>query len=906
MQMTKRLMGILLVCSLLLGVVGINVHAESLSAQGWYSDSGDLSGWTLDNGVITGDFQAMVNKRIRRDCLTDMHSFVVEMDISGDNTSSPYIQIMGVILELDGNNGNGDQVFVKLAGEMLEWFDGDGTKVHVRIERVQDGNLKFTLTGSGRNNTKTYTAVPTKADPGLEIGMYRGGKVVVSGLKVTMANNGDNKVPAADYNRLVIPVTVGEHFEFCGAGNWRETNGWTAGVSTGEGIWIQSAEADGPNARAVYITEKLSENWYTSMTFKPISTTNDGRSVCRVVFMDANRGSVMLLTMEHLVADHKVKFGWQKNINGVWQDVWKDDDWIVARDEAFTVTLQKQSDTQIALSIIGTSGYRQTVTKAVDSGVMAQISRVGASAERTTVRITNIVVTARTVQRDYTALAKQTYQNLVKNYVDLNNERIRPVRWGFKNGDLTNTGQTVHVSGVGEVWESTVLMMALHTYAQTLEKDGEEWSNVADIIANTVNMLISGYTEQQLTTATVAPNHAMDDCAWNVTGLLLGYYYNRELGYKSASAKCLKYAKGLFNSSYDTFYTTELGGLAYTAKKEDVSLYGATMALAGYYLNRIEPDSKIEKRYLDIYNGIEKVLRRPDGLYWCGVRATGAEGADNPYGIREAGSVSYIGGNMAMAVLNSLLGRRDLAEQTVLGIVRYETYSNGAYLNDRDAWNNTFFMGLFVQEVIHKNIAGAIAQRALDATVSAILQNACFDDGHYSAAWLGPREPSSLGYPSQGNYSTDGRNNWGKGYNNNGLNIGSTPNQIMTSATTAHVLLAAALSASYEDSVPTDPAEPIIPTDPMNPEDPAIPTEPAGSDATEPIGPATPTAPENPLDPSDAAPTQSTKNTESADGGELSRPERPSSFDTSVLLYALVAVVAAVGIAAVVARRKKK
>ena len=47
MQMTKRLMGILLVCSLLLGVVGVNVHAESLSAQGWYSDSGDLSGWTL-------------------------------------------------------------------------------------------------------------------------------------------------------------------------------------------------------------------------------------------------------------------------------------------------------------------------------------------------------------------------------------------------------------------------------------------------------------------------------------------------------------------------------------------------------------------------------------------------------------------------------------------------------------------------------------------------------------------------------------------------------------------------------------------------------------------------------------------------------------------------------------------
>lgn len=684
-----------------------------------------------------------------------------------------------------------------------------------------------------------------------------------------------------------------------------------------EGIWIQSAETDGPDAKAVYMTEKLSENWYTAMTFRPISTANNGRTVCRVVFMDANRGSVMLLTMEHLAAEHKVKFTWQTANGSGWDDVWKDSDWVIAEDEAFTVTLQKQAENRIALTIAGNSGYRKTATKDIDSGVMAQISRVGASTERSAVRITNVTVTAQTAHRDYTALAKQTYQNLVKNYVDANHNWISPVRWGFQNGDRTNTGQTVHVSGVGEVWESTVMMMALDTYAQTLEIGSAQWTETARIIANTVNMLVSGYPENQLTTATVAPNYAMDDCGWNVMGLLLGYYYNRELGNNAASAKCLKLAKALFNSSYDTFYSAELGGLSYTAKKADVSLYGATMALAGYYLNQIEPDTKIEKRYQDIYNGIEKLLRRPDGIYWCGVTAVGADGSGNPYGIGEAGSVSYLGGNMAMAVLNALLGETEKAEQTVLGIVRYETYSNGAYLNDRDAWNNTFFLGMFVREVIRRDIAEDIAQRALDATVSAVLENACFEDGYYSAAWLGPREPSSLGYPSQGDYSVDGRNNWGKGYNNNGLNIGSTPNQIMTTATTAHVLLAAALSATYEDKTPDTPGQPDTPdapADPIDPTDPATPDIPA--DPTDPIDPTDSTTSDIPTDPAVSTepswpadtdkPTQPTEDAESMGGTEPSLTATTVLSEKGALWIILVAVTVAAITVIVMELRKKK
>lgn len=904
----KRIICLLLTLILLTGLLTAAVRgAETFTSLGWRSDSSDFSGWSVSGDTITGDFNAMVNKRIWLDCLTDMRNFVVEMDISSDNISSPYIQILGVVTELDANHGNGDQVYVKVAGEGRDWMDAKGTETHVRIARSIGGDLQITLSGAGYDNTQTFTAVPVRASTNVEIGMYRGGKVTIRNLTVRMTGDGSDTGPAVDYNTLVIPVTAGEHFEFKGTGNWREPTHWTSGVSKAEGIWLQSDSADGAGAEAMYMTEKLSENWEVALTFRPISTMNDGRTVCRTVFTDASRTPVMLLTLEHLASDGKVKFSWQTANGNDWTEVWKDADWVLAKDSAFTVRMRKVSDSAIELSVTGDRGYRQSVTKTVSSAILASISRAGVGTERSTVRITNFTLTAETKNRDYTALAQQTYQNLMKNYLDRANNRLYPVRWGFRDGDVTNTGRSVTVSGVGEVWESTVMMMALDTYAQTLEKDSAAWTEVARIIANTVNMLNSGYTEKQMTTAASAPNYAMDDTGWNVMGLLLGYYYNRELGNKTEADRCLRYARGLFNSGYETFYSQTLGGLCYTTKQEDVSLYGAAMALAGFYLNQIAPDEQIEKRYTDIYNGLENLLRRPDGLYWCGVTATGAQGRDRPYGIGEAGSVTYLGGNMAMAVLNALLGETEKAEQTVLGIVRYESDNGGAFLNDRDAWNNTFFLGMFVREVIPKGIAGDIAQRALDATVTRVLENACFADGYYSASWLGPREPSSVGYPSEGDYSTDGRNNWGKGYNNNGLNVGSTPNQIMTSASTAHVLLAAALSASYEKAPqpPDDrPDEPTTPADPSLPTNPTPPTDPAPSENPDKPGQTESTPPE---------PTNGTENSETAGNvpshsGESGGKEPAADEKGPSLrwLWISAAVIAAAGAAAAYLFRKKK
>ena len=54
---------------------------------------------------------------------------------------------------------------------------------------------------------------------------------------------------------------------------------------------------------------------------------------------------------------------------------------------------------------------------------------------------------------------------------------------------------------------------------------------------------------------------------------------------------------------------------------------------------------------------MEEHLLRGDGLYWCDYESAGPRGRDRPNDIHEAGSVVFLGGNMAMGVLHARLYR---------------------------------------------------------------------------------------------------------------------------------------------------------------------------------------------------------------------------------------------------------
>lgn len=803
----KRFMSVCIALALLLALVPATAFAATLSDEGWIAYQDDYSGWTMEDGKIIGVYAAAVSSSLSKVCLDDVKNFVLEADITGSSSSSPYIQVLNNVIELNGDGGNGNQVYVKVAGQGKEWLDAEGTRVHVKILRIDGGELQIKLTGQGNDKALLYTAAVRSKDTAVEIGLYRG-TVTVENFTVGVPDAQDladfevAKVEPPDpdtYNQNVVDIQIDKPFEFKGNGAWGGETAWTWGENEEEGIWLLSDSTDGPNAGAAYVVEKLSGNWLTNCAVTPVSTENDGVSISQLRLMKKDKTDLVLLTVEYTHADGSWKLLWQEKQENEWVTLW-DSGTIAAADTTLNFRLDKVSDTELKLQIRGDQGYTASESVTLAEDTMDSISYMGLLTQKSSVRFTNFRVGTTLIDRDYSALAQETYQNLMKNFLNSEKNRLYPTFWGFKNGTVTNTGKTASFEGAGSVWESTVMLMALDTYAQSLEQGSEEYLEVASIIVNTVKMLTDYYPEGMITTAAVTPNWAMDDTGWTTMCLLLGYYYNKVLGNESDSALCYRYAKALFNSAYDTFYHEDLGGLCYTTAKTSLDLYAATLALAGYYINLIEPDEKIQSRFDDIYNGLETLLRRPDGLYWMGVDENGTSSASNPYGIREGGSCTYIGANMAMAVLNMLLGNEDKAYETVLGITRFESYNNGAFMNDRDAWNNTFFLGMFVREVMGKGVADGHVDRALYATVTMVLENACFEDGYYGASWSGPKEPSSLGYPSEGDYTTEGRNYWGVQFNNDGLNIGSTPNQIMTSATTAHVLLAAALNQKYDNT----------------------------------------------------------------------------------------------------------
>ncbi|MCL2884370.1 MAG: hypothetical protein FWF49_02645 [Oscillospiraceae bacterium] len=114
-----------------------------------------------------------------------------------------------------------------------------------------------------------------------------------------------------------------------------------------------------------------------------------------------------------------------------------------------------------------------------------------------------------------------------------------------------------------------------------------------------------------------------------------------------------------------------------------------------------------------------------DNLYWCdyNVGRTGADfhwgfipaekdgprgGSSGSTGVKEHGSFSFLGGNMAMAICHARLYRltgedkyRARAVRTARALTDSPDYNrDGVLANDRDAWVDGFFAGIYVEEVL--------------------------------------------------------------------------------------------------------------------------------------------------------------------------------------------------------------
>ncbi|MCL2884484.1 MAG: hypothetical protein FWF49_03235, partial [Oscillospiraceae bacterium] len=150
-------------------------------------------------------------------------------------------------------------------------------------------------------------------------------------------------------------------------------------------------------------------------------------------------------------------------------------------------------------------------------------------------------------------------------------------------------------------------------------------------------------------------------------------------------------------------------------------------------------------RAIQIYQALVQYHGRGDGLYWCDVTTDANRtpvGSDRPYYINEAGSFSFIGGNMAMAVLGARLYNMtgdatylSQAVRTVNAITAVEN-NKGVLLDDRDGWTDGQFVYMYASEALTLPGVAQSNREVLLNTAVSIMNNA-HSGQYYKADWSG-------------------------------------------------------------------------------------------------------------------------------------------------------------------------
>lgn len=334
---------------------------------------------------------------------------------------------------------------------------------------------------------------------------------------------------------------------------------------------------------------------------------------------------------------------------------------------------------------------------------------------------------------------------------------IRPTWGGFgaERGALPNAR--------GSLWERAMLVNALFEFYQLTGAP-----EIAARLRADWSWVRGAFSEAELTECgrRSHANWASDDTGWD-TGMFLQAHDI------TGDPTALRYARLAVGNAYGRWHDAALGGgLWYSDERRNKSIYEAALALAALRLNALTRDSHFLDAAAASEAWMRTALRRPDGLYWCETTRKGPVGLERPRDIHPGGSVTYLGGNMAVGVLEArlagVLGRpalRQAALETARGVVTLMVDADGVLIDDRDAWNDGYFAPMWAREVIPGHGPEADTLRR---TAAAIATRARTPDGYYGPDWDGP--------------SADSR--WSRGK--------TRTQQIMTSASAATMIVAAA------------------------------------------------------------------------------------------------------------------
>lgn len=263
-------------------------------------------------------------------------------------------------------------------------------------------------------------------------------------------------------------------------------------------------------------------------------------------------------------------------------------------------------------------------------------------------------------------------------------------------------------------------------------------------------------------------NVGQDDAGWSCL-MYLNYY--KVLG----DPQALSDAEGLFDHAYTRWADDKLGGgLWYNDKRQFKSTYETALVLAAVKIYEITKDRSYLDRAVAVCDWAQSKLMRDDGLFWCEDFPSGPQTVGP---IQEARSVTFLGGNMAMGVVDARLWR-DTGEKIYLrralavaaAIRAHETDGAGHYLDDRDAYADGYFMGDWARDVLTLPGIPPADRELMRRTARAIFDHDRTVAGYYGGSWDGPAEGAGSAW-------------W---------NANFRPEQIMVSANAVNVIVGAA------------------------------------------------------------------------------------------------------------------
>ena len=335
------------------------------------------------------------------------------------------------------------------------------------------------------------------------------------------------------------------------------------------------------------------------------------------------------------------------------------------------------------------------------------------------------------------------------------------------HGYATGPSQAPLPDARGALWERATCYLALDSFYR-LTAD----PNIKQKLSADWQWTKAAYPADKLEAcgADSGTNWAQDDAGWSALMYLAAYR-------DTADPAALGRARGLVNHAFKRWEDEKLGDLWYDDKRAIKSLYQVSLVLASLELYQLTGERSFYDHAFACYSWMEQHLRRDDGLYWCDYNEAGPVGRDRPNDIKEAGSVTYLGGDMGMAVAHARLYRitgqevyRARAERTAEAILQRLTGPDGVYLDDRDAATEGIFAGDWAREVLTLPGVAAAHRLALQHTADSIYAHARTPDGYYGGSWAGPATGAASVW-------------WSKGVK---------PQQLMTSANAVSVIVAAA------------------------------------------------------------------------------------------------------------------